>query len=74
MTSNWRKALAGQTMISAGDLIVIGVVLGPDLAERVYRSLREEPRSVGGPVDWITIAAEIHRQAPRDVYRVKRTG
>jgi hypothetical protein len=48
------------------DLIRIGVVLGPSLAERLYFSLAEEPRTAQGVrIDWVTILAEIARQTPR---------
>jgi hypothetical protein len=48
------------------DLVAIGVVLGPDTAERMYRALHEEPRTAHGDrIDWTTILAEINRQTPR---------
>lgn len=51
------------------DLITIGVVLGPELAERVYMSLAAEPRTAHGDrIDWRVILEEITRQAPRDRY------
>ncbi len=53
-------------MVLVRDLVQIGVVLGQDTAERVYRALHEEPRTAyGDRIDWTTILAEIHRQTPR---------
>lgn len=65
--SNWRRATGTDAMlVLVRDLIDIGVALGPDTAERVYRALHEEPRTAHGDrIDWTTILAEIHRQAPR---------
>lgn len=52
------------------DLVKIGVVLGPELAERVYLSLAAEPRTARGDrIDWRVILDEIARQAPRERYR-----
>lgn len=45
------------------DLIRIGVVLGLDVAERIYQELRDEPRTAQGDrVDWTEIRAAILRQ------------
>jgi hypothetical protein len=68
--SNWRSALETYAVaIELRDLIRIGVVLGPDVAERVYLSLREEPRTAHGVrIDWLSIHEEILRLAPRDRY------
>jgi len=50
------------------DLVRIGIVMGPDVAERVYLSLAEEPRTAYGvKIDWRIILEEIQRQAPRGV-------
>jgi hypothetical protein len=70
--SNWRAAVEASAMaIVVSDLIRIGVVLGPDIAERVYLSLREEPRTAHGiRIDWLSIYGEIVRQRPRDRYGV----
>jgi hypothetical protein len=47
-------------MVSAYDLIHIGLTLGLDLSERVYLSLRDEPRDRhGNRIDWTTIRAKI---------------
>lgn len=60
-------------MIAAAELVRIGVVLGPELAERVYYSLKDEPRTrTGTRIDWCVILEEIARQAPRDRYRPQK--
>lgn len=63
--------------LSVEDVVRIGVVLGVDLAERVYGSLREEPLTPRGDrIDWEQIAASIQRRiGPRaDVSGVPMTG
>lgn len=67
---NWHRVLAALAMtVQVHDLVTIGVVLGPELAERMYRALHEEPRTAHGDrIDWVTILREIQRQAPRDRY------
>jgi hypothetical protein len=53
-------------MVLVRDLVTIGVVLGPETAERVYLALHEEPRTPRGDrIDWTTILAEINRQTPK---------
>lgn len=68
--SNWSRALKVDAMrVLIGDLIRIGVVMGPDVAERVYLSLADEPRTARGDrIDWAVILEEIARQAPRERY------
>jgi hypothetical protein len=65
--SNWRRATTHRLMLAqVADLIAIGIALGPATAERVYLALHEEPRTARGDrIDWTTILAEIHRQAPQ---------
>lgn len=64
---------AAAMRIVIADLITIGVVLGPDLAERVYLSLAAEPRTARGDrIDWLVILEEIARQAPQDRYRPQK--
>jgi hypothetical protein len=53
-------------MVLVRDLVAIGVVLGPETAERVYLALHEEPRTPRGDrIDWTMILAEINRQTLR---------
>lgn len=64
-------------VLGVDDLVRIGVVLDVALAERVYGSLREEPRTAKGErVDWQQIAAAIQRRiGPRaDISGVAITG
>ena len=67
--SNWSQCLAVETVrLVINDLVRIGIVMGPDVAERVYLSLAEEPRTAYGvKIDWRIILEEIQRQAPRGV-------
>ena len=62
--SNWHRAGEVHEMsILIHDLIRIGAVLGVDVAERVYLSLRDQPRTAHGDiVDWLEIRAAIDRQ------------
>ena len=49
--------------IYIADLIAIGVTLGPDVAERCYYSLAQEPRDAQGDrIDWTVIRAAIAAQ------------
>lgn len=51
--------------VLVSDLIRIGVALGVDVAERIYLSLRDEPRTAQGErVDWTVIRETIVRETP----------
>ena len=65
--SNWRRAVeVHQMAVLVSDLIAIGVTLGLEMAERVYLSLRDEPRAANGMrIDWSVIRREIEDQQAR---------
>lgn len=66
-----RRTARRSNVLTVADLVRIGVVLGPELLERVYRALGSEPRTdTGRPVDLIEIQAEVARLVPRDTYGV----
>ena len=55
--TNWTRALEDRAVgLLVSDLIEIGCKLGMPLAERVYLSLRDEPRDAqGNKIDWVQI-------------------
>ena len=61
---NWTRYWEARAVrIHIQDLIDIGVTLGPDVAERCYYSLAQEPRDAQGDrIDWTVIRAAITAQ------------